>query len=296
MEKGSLIMNDKKTKVLVIGATGMAGHVVYTYLHETGKYELHNLVYRTKLNDFSIVADVRDKARIAEVIREVQPEIIINCVGVLVKGAKEYPDNAILLNAYFPHFLKKIADEINGRLIHISTDCVFSGKRGNYAEADFKDAADVYGLSKNLGEVINDKDLTLRTSIIGPELKTEGEGLFHWFMNASGNVNGYQSAIWSGVTTLELAKAVDLAIDKQYTGLLHVCNGDSINKYELLMLFQKIWNKKDIVIHPYDGVRVDKSIQKSETVDFSVPSYEKMLEELYLWMQTHNQLYCSIYK
>ena len=117
-------------KILLFGATGMAGHVVYHYLHNTGRYEIVNVVYRTPLTADSIVLDVRDTDAVMETVVKVKPDIIINCIGVLVKGSKEHPDNAIFLNAYFPHFLKKEADKIEAKLIHISTDCVFSGKKG----------------------------------------------------------------------------------------------------------------------------------------------------------------------
>ena len=165
-----------KKKVLLFGATGMAGHIAYYYLQSTERYELINVVYRTKLVKDSIVVDVTDKNAVTKLVEEVRPDLIINCIGVLIKGSKEHPDNAIFINAYFPHLLKKLSDKIGAKLIHISTDCVFSGKRGNYTESDFRDADDIYGRSKALGEIINDKDLTIRTSIIGPELKTNGEG------------------------------------------------------------------------------------------------------------------------
>ena len=207
-------------KILLFGATGMAGHVIYYYLRSTGKYDMFNVVYRTPLTEDSIIVDVIDRDAVTEVIRNVRPEIIINCIGVLIKGSKTHPDNAILINAYFPHLLKKMADEVGAKLIHISTDCVFSGKKGNYTEDDFRDADDIYGRSKALGEIINDKDLTIRTSIIGPELKKNGEGLFHWFMTQHGHVNGFKTAIWGGVTTLELAKAMNIAIEQEVVGLV----------------------------------------------------------------------------
>ena len=185
-----------KKKILLFGATGMAGHMAYFYLSSLGRYEIVDVVFRTPLTDNSIIINVTDKNSVAKLVRKQCPDIILNCVGVLIKGSKEHPDNAIYINAYFPHQLKALADEVGAKLVHISTDCVFSGHKGNYTEMDFRDADDIYGRSKALGEVVNDKDLTLRTSIIGPELKTNGEGLFHWFMNQTGQVNGYQTAIW----------------------------------------------------------------------------------------------------
>ena len=278
-------------KVLLFGATGMAGHVAYYFLRNTGRYDITNVVFRTPLTRDSIIVDVTDRNAVAEVVRQTNPEIILNCVGVLIKGAKEHPDNAILINAYFPHLLKKLADETGAKLIHISTDCVFSGKRGNYAEDDFRDADDVYGRSKALGEVANVKDLTIRTSIIGPELKKEGEGLFHWFMTQHGKINGFKTAIWGGVTTLELAKAVDWAIVRNKTGLVQLSNGIGISKYDLLNLFKEIWHKQDIEILPYDGNGVDKSIARSKRFEYEVPGYGQMLQELHDWMSEHKELY-----
>ncbi len=285
----------EKKKVLLFGATGMAGHVAYYYLKNTGKYELTNVVYRTKLTDDSIIVDVTNKDAVAEVVCKTNPDLIINCIGILIKGSKEHPDNAIFINAYFPHLLKKLSDEVGAKLIHISTDCVFSGKKGNYTEEDFRDADDVYGRSKALGEIINEKDLTIRTSIIGPELKKNGEGLFHWFMQQTGKINGFKTAIWGGVTTLELAKAIDVAIEKQLTGLVQLSNGIGISKYDLLHLFKEIWNRQDIEILPYDGNGINKSIAKSNKFEYKVPSYKDMLLEQSQWMKKYSNLYSSIY-
>ena len=279
-------------KVLLFGATGMAGHVTYYYLRSMGKYDISNVVYRTPLTEDSIIVDVTNRDAVADVVHRVHPEIIINCVGILIKGSREHPDNAILINAYFPHLLKRLSDEVGAKLIHISTDCVFSGKKGNYTEDDFRDADDVYGRSKALGEIINDKDLTIRTSIIGPELKENGEGLFHWFMHQCGEINGFRTAIWGGVTTLELAKAIDFSLDNGIVGLIHLSNGVGISKFDLLNLFKEIWGK-DTVIKPYDGNEVDKSIEKSLRLDYEVPSYRQMLVEQFEMMKSYSNLYSA---
>lgn len=280
-----------KIKILLLGATGMAGHVAYHYLKETNKYEILDVVFRNKLTADSIVLDVTDKHATEELIKTVKPDIIVNCIGILIKGSRQHPDNAIYINAYFPHLLERLSSEIDAKLIHISTDCVFSGKKGNYTEYDFKDADDVYGRSKALGEVENDRDLTIRTSIIGPELKQSGEGLFHWFMHQEGKVNGFTDAIWGGVTTLELAKAIDKAIDNNLTGLVHLSNGTGINKYDLLNLFKSIWIRNNIDINPFEGHAVDKSLQSSTKFNMNVPSYSAMLDELKNWMDNHKSIY-----
>ena len=279
-----------KKKILLFGSTGMAGHVVYYYLMSTNNYELVNVAYRTKLMNDTLIIDVMNKSQVEEVIHQNKPEFIINCVGVLIKGSKAQPDRAIYINAYFPHLLKKCADEVGAKLIHISTDCVFSGKKGNYTEEDFCDADDVYGRSKALGEIINEKDLTLRTSIIGPELKQNGEGLFHWFMNQTNEIKGYTNAIWSGVTTLELAKAIDASIKMGKSGLIQLSNGIPISKFNLLMLFKEIW-ERDIIITPSKGQTVNKSIAKSSRFEYNVPGYKKMMLEQYNWMKKYSNLY-----
>lgn len=283
----------KKKRILVLGATGMAGHMIYYYLKEQERYEIHNMVFRTKLTDESIICDVHDKHALRQVFQQVKPDIAINCIGVLVNESKTNPDNAIYLNAYLPHFLKSLADETGGRLIHISTDCVFSGKKGKYVENDFRDADDVYGRSKALGEINNEKDCTLRTSIIGPELKENGEGLFHWFMQQKGEIKGYTNAIWGGVTTLELAKAVDKVIEHNLAGLYQVTNEMGISKYELIHLFKKIWDRSDVKIEPFKDYFADKSLQKSRNFNFNVPGYEFMLEEMKEMMKKINNY--SIY-
>jgi dTDP-4-dehydrorhamnose reductase len=284
-----------KKRVLLLGSTGMAGHMIYFYLKSIMNYEMTNVAYRTKLRENTIILDINDKEKTNTLIIQNKPDIIINCVGILIKESKKHPDNAIYVNAYFPHFLKRCADEIGAKLVHISTDCVFSGKRGSYTDNDFRDADDIYGRSKALGEIINEKDLTLRTSIIGPELKKNGEGLFHWFMTQTGEINGYINSIWGGITTLELAKAMDIAIKQEKTGLIQLSNDIPISKYDLLKLFKEIWQKDDIIINPFEGNLLDKSIMKSNCFDYIIPNYRDMLIEQYDWMKKNKYIYEKIY-
>lgn len=273
----------------------MAGHVAFFHLKETGKYDVSNVVFRRTLTEESIILDITNKEATEILIKELSPDIIVNCIGVLINGSHLHPDNAIYINAYFPHLLERLSAEINAKLIHISTDCVFSGTKGSYSETDVRDADDIYGKSKGLGEVINKKDLTIRTSIVGPELKKNGEGLFHWFMNQKGDIKGFAEAFWGGVTTRELAKAIDIAIENELTGLVHLTNGEKISKYELLLLFKEIWKKNDVIVSRYDSKKVDKSLIISDRFRYKVPSYRTMLEELHDWMQLNSYLYQDRY-
>jgi len=279
-------------KVLVLGATGLIGHQIYNYLESNSSYNLYNITYRKKLNDRSILLNIRNEEVFLNKIRTIKPDIIINAIGVLIEGANKDPENAIFINAYMPHRLMRLADELDAKLIHISTDCVFSGeKKEPYVETDYKDGKDTYAKTKGLGEIINDKHLTLRTSVVGPELKSDGEELFHWFMMQEGTIQGYTKAIWSGVTTLELAKAVKWAIENNITGLYHVTNNTSINKYELLSLFKK-YTKKEIEIIPVDGKNVDKSfIDTRKELNYQIPSYDEMIKEMVTLMKLYPNTY-----
>ena len=285
-----------KDKVLVLGSAGLIGHQVYNYLKDSDNYELHNISYRNKIQNDTILLNARDEKNFIDKITSIRPHYIINCIGILINGSDTDPENAIFLNSYMPHRLTRLADKINAKLIHISTDCVFSGdKKESYIETDEKDGRGVYAKSKGLGEIVNNKHLTLRTSVVGPELKTDGEELFHWFMNQQGDISGFTKAIWSGVTTIELAKAVKWSIDHHITGLYHVTNNSSISKCDLLKLFQK-YTKKDIDIKPVDGKNVDKSfIDTRLLMNYKIPSYDQMISNMVGLIASNRKLY-SQYK
>jgi dTDP-4-dehydrorhamnose reductase len=285
-----------KGKVLVLGSAGLIGHQVYNYLKDSGNYELHNISCRNKIQDDTILLDARDEKSFIDKITSISPQYIVNCIGILINGSDADPENAIFLNSYIPHRLARLADKINSKLIHISTDCVFSGdKKKPYVETDEKDGRGIYAKTKGLGEVVNGKNLTLRTSVIGPELRNDGEELFHWFMNQSGDISGYTEAIWSGVTTTELAKAVEWSIDNNITGLYHVTNNLSISKCALLRLLQK-YTKKDVSIKPFDGKNVDKSfIDTRLLMNYEIPSYDQMISDMVGLIADNRSLY-SQYK
>ena len=281
-----------KDKVLVLGSAGLIGHQVYNYLKDSDNYELHNISYRNKIQDDTTLLDARGEKFFIEKITSIRPHYIINCIGILINGSDADPENAIFLNSYMPHRLARLADKISAKLIHISTDCVFSGdKKKPYVETDEKDGRGIYAKTKGLGEVISDKHLTLRTSVVGPELKNDGEELFHWFMNQSGEISGYTKAIWSGVTTTELAKAVKWSIDHHITGLYHVTNNSSISKHDLLQLFQK-YTKKNISINPVDGKNINKSfLDTRKEINYVIPSYEEMIKDMVEFINNHETLY-----
>ena len=277
-------------KILVLGSTGMLGHQVVNYLDKFEDLRIFNFSYKNKLNNETVIVDAMDQALLEEQIISIKPDYIVNCIGVLVEGSKDI-NRAKYLNAFLPNELKKICKKINAKLIHISTDCVFSGAIGSYKENDLRDGKGTYAKTKISGEIIDGQNLTIRTSIIGPELKSNGEGLFEWFMNQTNEVHGYKNAIWSGVTTLELSKAIRWAIKKNIVGIYHITNNRVINKYDLLNLFKK-YTEKNIRIIPFDNKRVDKSfIDTRCLIDYVIPSYEEMIESMVEEIKINKSLY-----
>ena len=285
-----------KKQVLVLGSSGLIGHQIYNFLKDTDKYTLHNLSHTRKLVDDTILMDARNENLFIKKVKEISPDYIINCIGILIDKSEKNPLDAIYLNAYLPHILKRSADSFGCKLIHISTDCVFSGlKKGPYSESDSKDAKDIYGRTKGLGEIISQNHLTLRTSVVGPEIKSDGEELFHWFMNQSNSIDGFTESIWSGVTTIELARAVDMSISLDISGIYHVTNNKQINKYELLKLFKK-YTKKDIKILKVKGRSTDKSfIDTRRLLEYKIQSYEEMIRDMLTLMNHRKDLYSQYF-
>ena len=279
-------------KILVLGANGMAGHVITNYLRSQQEdYEVIAVARTQSIIIPDVLLDVTDFEKLSNLIKNEKPDFIINAIGLLNEVAEKNPDLAILINSYLPHFLESVTRDTNYKVIHISTDCVFSGKKGGYIETDFKDGQGFYAQSKALGEIINNKDITLRTSIIGPEININGIGLFNWFMHQEGNVKGYTKAIWSGVTTFELAKAIKYVIDNDIKGLYHIGNNFAINKYDLLDLFKKYTNK-NIELDSVDGLISNKSfIDTRNEFNYQIPSYDIMINEMINLIKNNKYLY-----
>ena len=257
----------------------MLGHMVLEKLYGKDIFEVFDITRKkdNRLNNFE--CDVTNLNSLFKIIKDINPDYIINCIGVLIKGSIQDPSNAILINALLPHKLAQFSKAINAKFIHISTDCVFDGSKGSYIETDNKTAQDTYGLSKSLGEINDDKNLTLRTSIIGPELKNNGEGLFSWFIKQKGEVNGFTESIWGGVTTLVLADVIIKSINENYTGLLHVTNGKFISKYDLLNLIKGKFQLNSIQLKKVPGKKSDKSLKTNYNY-FDIPTYDEMIAEM----------------
>lgn len=279
-------------KVLVLGAAGMAGHMICEYLKTfTGKYKIYKICHNIKLDSESILLDIFDLDLLDTTIRMINPDVIINSIGILNKNAEDNPSKTIFINSYFPRYLEEKFKNTNVKLIHLSTDCVFSGDTGNYSETSETDGKDIYARTKILGEINNNKDLTVRTSIIGPELKNNGTGLFHWFMKQTNSIKGYSKVIWSGVTTLQLAKSLHDMIESNLTGLYNLAAKKPISKYELLKIINVIFQKNIIIEDCKENYNNKSLISIRSDFPVNLPTYTEMIMELRDWMLKNKQLY-----
>ncbi|SDM88934.1 dTDP-4-dehydrorhamnose reductase [Daejeonella rubra] len=278
-------------KVLILGSKGMAGHVIRQVLLESGKFEVIDIARDETFFKPSFLFDLSDLNKLENILKSEAPDVVINCIGILNEAAESNVEESIFFNSYLPHFVAARCK----KLIHISTDCVFNGKRGGYTESDFKDGNGFYAQTKALGEVTYRDHLTIRTSIVGPELKQDGIGLFHWFMRQNGEIKGYTKAFWSGVTTLQLAKSIleILSLGKSYAGLLHLTNNQKISKFELLSIFSKVM-ERPVIIQEYDQYFVDKSLLNTRN-DFPAVnlSFEDMVSEQKEFIENHPDFYAQ---
>lgn len=283
-------------KILVLGASGMAGHIITLYFKEQG-YDVTGFTRKPIAYCKNILGDAMKPEDVKRAIFSDNFDVVINAIGVLNQNAEDHKSMAVMLNGYLPHFIADTLRDSKTRLIHMSTDCVFAGNTGPYYEDSFPDGKIFYDRSKAIGEVNDAKNLTFRNSIVGPDCNENGIGLFNWFMKQNGPINGFTGAIWTGVTTLTLAKAMEQAIKENLTGLYNLVNNKSINKFDLCGLFNKYFRNGKIVINPSDKLQLDKSLRHRRT-DFSfvVPSYEQQIKEMADWVNAHKEYYPHYFK
>ena len=279
-------------KVLVLGNKGMLGHVLYETFQANDNFKKYDViginrsVDNTDSNSYTL--DVLKLDELEQFIKNKQPNYIVNCIGSLVEASINNPSLAIQTNSLLPHFLNEISEKYSFKLIHISTDCVFDGSKGRYKESDKKTETNYYGLTKNLGEINNDRNLTIRTSIIGPEIKLKTTGLFDWVISQKCNtIHGYSRAIWSGLTTIELAKFIIWSLDKEITGIVHATNSEGISKYDLIKIINDVFDLNIDLIKNND-YKIDKSLLNEKIKNYNFPNYIQMINEIKIWIDNHN--------
>jgi len=277
--------------ILVLGGTGMAGHVIALYLTAQG-HHVETLSANNRLDDSTYLVDATDHATLGKFLEGKPYHIIVNCIAILPKQAESHKSTAVDLNAYLPHYLAQYYETTPTRIIQLSTDGVFSADSGKNVEDTSPNCTDFYGRSKALGEIINDKDLTIRMSIIGPSLQPNGAGLLDWFFAQSGEITGYSKVLWNGVTTLELAKGIEAAIQQGLTGLYHFAPDVSVSKFELLQFCKQAFAKNDVTITP-TAAPISTRVLANTRVDISytIPSYSVMLHDMSQWITDHPGLY-----
>lgn len=262
----------KKNRILVLGASGMLGNAVFRYFSQIKDFQVYGTLRSTKTLKFfpdsiseSLIAgiDIENTDNLITLFKETSPDIVINCIGVVKQlDEAEDPLKIIPINVLLPHRLARLCELFDARFVHVSTDCVFSGKKGMYTEFDISDANDLYGRSKFLGEVNGPNAITLRTSIIGHELDSD-RSLIGWFLSQENYISGYSRAIFSGLPTIEIARIIcDYVIpNTELKGLYHV-SAEPISKYNLLKLVSLVYEKNIEIIEDKKFV-IDRSLDSS---------------------------------
>lgn len=280
-------------KVLVIGATGMLGNAMIRVLSEKANWQVFGTARSESAKQlfapdiakrliFGI--DVEQHDSLIKAITQINPDVVINCVGLIKQLSNaENPLQAIPINALLPHRLAQLCEPVGARLVHMSTDCVFSGRKGGYREIDVPDAEDIYGRSKLLGEVSYPHAITLRTSIIGHELQS-AHGLVGWFLSQQDRCSGYTKAIFSGLPTVVFAQVIrDVVIPRpDLSGVYHVA-AQPISKYDLLKLIASVYGKQ-IEITPDDKLVIDRSLNADrfrEATGYVAPEWPALIKTMH---------------
>jgi dTDP-4-dehydrorhamnose reductase len=277
-------------RILVLGASGMLGNAMLRVLSQGLGFVVFGTARSSSVRRFFAAelaeriisgVDVENQDCLTRVFADVRPDIVVNCIGLIKQLADAHdPLQALPINAMLPHRLARLCELCRARLVHISTDCVFAGTKGNYREFDASDAEDLYGKSKFLGEVTYPHTITLRTSIIGHELAS-AHGLVGWFLAQEGRVKGYTRAVFSGLPTVELSRVVrDVVVPRPaLSGLYHVASAP-ISKFDLLKLVSVVY-RKSIDIVPDDVVVIDRSLNADrffKGTGYSAPSWPELVE------------------
>lgn len=281
-------------KVLVIGANGMIGSTMYRVLSKSPELTVWGSVRGLRNDSITPKAgksggivtgsDVRDMDALTRLFGSVDPDAVVNCVGITKHlPSAEDPLTVIPLNALYPHRLANLCQATGARLIHVSTDCVFAGRKGNYIEADTTDAVDLYGRTKAMGEIVRPGVVTLRTSTIGHELNSKF-GLLEWFLSQPVKCKGYRRAMFSGLPTFEFARVVrDFILPNPRLGGLYHVGGFPLDKFSLLNLIAKQYGKR-ITIEPDDAVAVDRTLNSGRfnaATGYVAAPWPQLIEEMY---------------
>ena len=278
-------------KILVIGSGGMLGHVLTLYLKEKG-HDVSDISKRRKCNRETILMNVLDFHSFDNFLDNNEFDFIVNCAAILSGECEKNKKDAILLNSYFPHYLEKRCINLKTRIIQVSTAGVFDGKCGGYMEDCKCDTKSFYGMTKLLGELTDGKNLTVRSDFVGPDMYSEGRGLFNWIMKSKCEINGYCMAYFNGVTSLELAEFIDLALKKNYRGVYHLYTMDINSKANFARMICEVFGKEDLSVKDCEDVCVDMTLKSSRNdIEYIQKNMETQLVELKNWMEKNKNIY-----
>ena len=282
-------------KILILGSSGLLGNTITKYFLQKEDINIFaTLRDHTKLKlfkkkyhkNFLIINDILDCGELKKTFKKIKPDILINCLGITNKQTLLNPkqiENCISINSLLPHMLQRLCSEIGIRLIHLSSDCVFSGSKGFYSENDIPDPPDIYGKSKLLGELNYENALTIRKSVIGHELGTK-KGLLEWFLDQQNSVHGYKNVVFSGITVLELARVIDAYIlpRRDLRGVLNL-SGEAISKFDLLKNIAHVY-KKSIEIIPNETIQINRTLNGSQfnnLTGYKLKSWSSLIRSMY---------------
>ena len=281
-------------KILILGSTGVLGSTLNLFL-KSKKLNPFFITRKKKFKSHRYLKDFTNYKKLKKIITDINPEIIINCIGVTkFHGDYDNIKNTKFINTKLPIYLSNFCLKKKIFFLHISTDCVFLGNKGNYSDLSKKDAKDLYGLTKNKGEVKNKFSSTIRTSFIGPE-KNSNKSLFSWFLGQKNQVNGFSQAFFSGLTSVELSKIIYkyfILKNDFYNQIINI-GGKKISKYHLLKIIKIIFNKR-IKIKNYSKFKIDRSLNSSKfrkLSNYKLPTWVYLIKELKFFMKKNNYKY-----
>lgn len=277
-------------KVLVIGSGGMLGHVVTLYLRAKG-VSVDDISKTRAISSNTILLDILDETALKDFLKEKKYSAVINCTALLLAASEQNKTQAILLNTYFPHWLEQYYNNTDTQVIQVSTDGVFCGISAPYCEYDYSDSVTFYGKTKYLGELHNEKDITIRSAFWGPDISANGIGIFNWFMCQDKAVSGYANVYFNGVSSLEFAKCVFYLLTHHRSGIFHLGIPEPISKYHLLKTISSVFGRNIAIQETFLPQNNNILENTRKDIAFSSKCLQKSVEELHEWIREYRQFY-----
>lgn len=277
-------------KILVIGSSGMVGHMLTLRLLETG-YDVTDIARSHKLRKETLLIDINDLESIKDVVMNGEYNYIFNCIAVLVKQSETERLNAVYVNSYFPQLLVSWCSNMESKVIHLSSGGVFGGKEEFYLENSSLSPQNFYATTKAAGEFNNNKDLVIRSDFWGADIKKKGQAIFNWFVQENGNVRAFDNIYFNGVSNYEFVNFVLTLFNRSVSGLIHLGAEKAISKGNMLRLIKEKLNLQNINLIAADNTKSTVLLKNNNYIGYKVNSYEKMIDDLQKWIRDHKTFY-----